>query len=274
MCRLLFYAGESKYSAPILEEFIYNATYDAFHENEPCLDGYGFAWGDAAAAGEKLHIYKSPKPFYKDDNYKNAIARAGGGAARKIIVGHVRRERPDITSYRALASLNNTHPFQFGEHVFVHNGYIYEFEKHRNFILSHIDTKYHKHIKGKTDSEHIFYLFLSHLGSLATSENIKLAWKKIITLFRGEKIHAILNTIYVGQGMVAITRYVISGRINGKYISDPHPLYISRGRGRGGGAAAGEILVSSRPLFGLAATGRRREPCRMITKNKIFISDI
>jgi hypothetical protein len=68
---------------------------------------------------------------------------------RNATVGQMRRE--------------NVHPFRFKEWLFAHNGTIYGFEEIKPKILDSIPSFIHRNLKGETDSEHLFHLFLSFL---------------------------------------------------------------------------------------------------------------
>lgn len=57
----------------------------------------------------------------------------------------------------------NTHPFRWGNWLFAHLGTISRFRKIRPRILRTLPPAYKKQIHGNTDSEHLFYLYLSML---------------------------------------------------------------------------------------------------------------
>ncbi len=57
----------------------------------------------------------------------------------------------------------NTQPFRWGNWLFVHQGTINRFRKIKPRILRKLPAAYKKMIKGNTDSEHLFFLFLTML---------------------------------------------------------------------------------------------------------------
>ncbi|WP_434299878.1 class II glutamine amidotransferase [Corallococcus exiguus] len=61
--------------------------------------------------------------------------------------------------------LRNSHPFHFGRWSFVHNGTLREFAKHKATVEGLIHPELRVNIKGTTDSERCFYLFLSRLSA-------------------------------------------------------------------------------------------------------------
>jgi glutamine amidotransferase len=79
--------------------------------------------------------------------------------SREATVGPVRRE--------------NTHPFKFQDWLFAHNGTLAGFEDYRHKLLDAMPPFIHRSLRGDTDSEHLFHLFLSFLydsGKLARSD--------------------------------------------------------------------------------------------------------
>ncbi len=68
---------------------------------------------------------------------------------RKATVGQVRRE--------------NVHPFRFKEWLFAHNGTLRGFEAIKGKLLDSIPEFIRRNIRGDTDSEHLFHLFVSFL---------------------------------------------------------------------------------------------------------------
>jgi glutamine amidotransferase len=59
--------------------------------------------------------------------------------------------------------MQNTHPFQFGQWVFAHNGNVKRFELLRTTLEDYIDPSLRKYVFGKTDSELIFFMLLTEL---------------------------------------------------------------------------------------------------------------
>jgi glutamine amidotransferase len=69
--------------------------------------------------------------------------------AREATVGAVRRE--------------NTHPFRFQDWLFAHNGTLEGFDSYRGKMIEAMPPFINRGLKGDTDSEHLFHLFLSFL---------------------------------------------------------------------------------------------------------------
>jgi len=129
------------------------------------------------------------------------------------ILAHVRKARiGDVT-------LENCHPFQYGEWLYSHNGIIWEWEKVKPKLLDAIDPKYHKEIHGDSDSEPCFYLLLTnlerftHIHGLTDPEPIREAMVKTIRQIHswtdeaGSKRPPILNFLIMNRDVIVASRY-------------------------------------------------------------------
>ncbi len=74
-----------------------------------------------------------------------------------VLLGDVRR------STTAAPSLENTHPFRYHHWLFAHSGTISGFEKIRPRLLDSQPEFLRRNVRGETDTECLFYLFLSFL---------------------------------------------------------------------------------------------------------------
>ncbi|RME42953.1 MAG: class II glutamine amidotransferase [Deltaproteobacteria bacterium] len=110
-------------------------------------------WGIGYYYDGVPHLQRSSTAAFEDGTYER-LARM---LASDLVVAHVRKatvgEKNDL----------NTHPFQFGRWLFIHNGNVVAFDRIRDSLLEIIDEKLRHRILGETDSEHCFYLFLSFL---------------------------------------------------------------------------------------------------------------
>ena len=57
-------------------------------------------------------------------------------------------------------SLSNTHPFVYGRWIFAHNGTLQNFAARKQLLLDAIPNDLRQLIRGDTDSEHVFMLWL------------------------------------------------------------------------------------------------------------------
>ncbi len=113
-------------------------------------------WGVAYYIADAPHVIKSVMPAEKDHIFE----RVSGVVASETVLAHLRKA--------TVGSVNilNAHPFQHGSWVFAHNGEVRNFAQHRAKIRTHVAAPLRRYILGDTDSETLFYMFLSYLGQL------------------------------------------------------------------------------------------------------------
>jgi glutamine amidotransferase len=116
--------------------------------------GWGIGWYDAAG----VQVRRGIMPAHADD----AFVEAARLARSEIVVAHVR----DASVGRVVEA--NTHPFVHGRWLFAHNGTVARFKKSarvRAAIEAEIAPPLRPLIRGDTDSERCFFLFLTCLGA-------------------------------------------------------------------------------------------------------------
>ncbi len=91
--------------------------------------------------------HQGPLDFYHA--IEHLKARMVIGHVRKRTVGHVSPE--------------NTHPFRFRNWLFAHHGTIDRFDAVKNWVLNSIPGFLRRSMRGDTDSEHLFYLYMAFL---------------------------------------------------------------------------------------------------------------
>jgi glutamine amidotransferase len=79
------------------------------------------------------------------------------GVRTDVLLGHVRR--PTVGALRT----ENTHPFRYRQWLFAQTGTIFGFAKLRDRLLESQPEFLRRNVRGDTDSELFFYLFLSFL---------------------------------------------------------------------------------------------------------------
>lgn len=115
-------------------------------------DGWGVAYYVAGAP----HIIKSAEAAYDDRLFK----RVSGIVSSDTVVAHVRKATVGEST------VLNSHPFQHGRWVMAHNGQIEQFAEVRDDLRALIAPRLRRFVLGDTDSEVIFYLFLTYLARL------------------------------------------------------------------------------------------------------------
>jgi glutamine amidotransferase len=118
--------------------------------------GWGIGWYD----GGVPELRRGILPAHEDE----AFAQAAEEARSPVVVAHVREKSVgDIGP-------DNTHPFVHGRWLFAHNGTVALFAAEaavRKAIEAEIDPDLRALILGTTDSERVFYLFLTALRARA-----------------------------------------------------------------------------------------------------------
>lgn len=111
-------------------------------------------WGLAYYVANTPHVVKSAHGAVDDQLFRHV----SGIVASETVVAHVRK------ATQGQLSIINSHPFQFGNWVFAHNGNIPDFKEVREELLALVCPAKRKFILGHTDSEIIFHLMLSNLA--------------------------------------------------------------------------------------------------------------
>jgi len=134
------------------------------------VDGFGVAWytptyslfsqpPTAVKSGPEsrpiLHpaLYKTIQPPLHDMNFR-VIAAA---TSSTCVLAHIRS-----ATATAIVPTNN-HPFVFGRHTVMHNGYISDFPEIARQMTNLMSTEAFEHIEGRTDTEYFAALYISYL---------------------------------------------------------------------------------------------------------------
>jgi predicted glutamine amidotransferase len=113
-------------------------------------------WGIGWYVDGSPHVRRGILPAHADDSF----VAAGQEIRSAVVLAHVREASvgPVLPE--------NTHPFLFDRWLFAHNGTVARFRDVpavREAIEREIDPDLRREIRGDTDSERVFYLFLTRL---------------------------------------------------------------------------------------------------------------
>lgn len=111
-------------------------------------DGFGVGWYDDGGAPR---VYRSTHPAWNDRNLRELAA----GVSSSLFFAHIR------ASTGTAIQETNTHPFRYGQWLWMHNGLIRDFHRVRRELLLAVDESLFDSIEGTTDSEAMFYLALT-----------------------------------------------------------------------------------------------------------------
>ncbi len=137
-------------------------------------------WGVAFYVDGAPHVTRSPTTALGDQIFH----RLSGVVSSQTVLAHVRK------ATQGGHSVLNCHPFQYGRWVFAHNGDITNFAQRRDALLGEVAPGLRRFILGETDSEVLFYLFLSGLQRSAplahahSLENVMAALANTVRLVR------------------------------------------------------------------------------------------
>ncbi len=121
-------------------------------------DGFGLGWYDHSISPEPARLVFAD-PAWNNPNLENLshLLRT------QLMFAHVR-----AATLHSAVSRENCHPFKFGNLLFMHNGGLAGFSTIRRKLLNSLPDPIFDCIRGTTDSEHCFALFLSLLPTLET----------------------------------------------------------------------------------------------------------
>jgi predicted glutamine amidotransferase len=152
MCRWLAYSG-----APILlSEALYAPAHSLIDQSLHSRlgaettngDGFGVGW---YGAPDTPGVFHSTAPAWNDENLHELANHVSSGH----FFAHIR------AAIGSAVQQTNCHPFRYGRWLFMHNGYINEFNALKRDLVLAVDPLLYPQIKGQADTEVLFYLALS-----------------------------------------------------------------------------------------------------------------
>jgi glutamine amidotransferase len=152
MCRWLAYSG----SPILLKEALYAPAHSLIDQSLHSRlgaettngDGFGVGWYGAPATPGVFH---STEPAWNDQN----LHELADHISSSHFFAHVR------AAIGSAVQQTNCHPFRHGRWLFMHNGYINEFNALKRDLVLAVDPSLYPRIKGQADSEVLFYLALT-----------------------------------------------------------------------------------------------------------------
>ncbi|MEW5819635.1 MAG: class II glutamine amidotransferase [Cyanobacteriota bacterium] len=152
MCRLFGFKGKfpTKLSFFLVDASNSLAKQSVLDSRNICNNQ---GWGIGFYQYGKAYIQKRACCAYFDFNFRLLT----DFVETNTMIAHVRDATVgDISDH-------NAHPFMYKNWVFAHNGTIVNFDKLKPGILNEIGITLANDIKGTTDSEFLFYLFITYL---------------------------------------------------------------------------------------------------------------
>jgi len=150
MCRLFGFRSAVESRA---HESLVAAENALLRQSERHPDG----WGVAYYVQSFPHLFRSAERALGSDLFREV----SGLVSTNTLLAHIRKATVGDLS------LLNTHPFQFANWCFAHNGEIAGFAADpdvREAVGREVDERFRSFVMGSTDSEMCFYVFLSRLS--------------------------------------------------------------------------------------------------------------
>jgi predicted glutamine amidotransferase len=225
MCRFTLYHGPAITLGSLVTQpsnSLIHQSFQAKEREEPLNgDGFGIAWYVPEVHPEPA-VFRAITPAWNNTNLLS-LARV---VKSKVILAHVRA----ATSLSA-SSEANCHPFTNGPYSFMHNGDIGGFQRVRRPLLAQLSDRSFDAIKGTTDSEHAFALFLEEAGNgeldaRDMAEALRRTVVRILDLVaqHGEGAPCYLNFAVSNGSVSAVTRFSTAPDQGGE------SLHLNRGR--------------------------------------------
>jgi predicted glutamine amidotransferase len=274
MCRALLYLGEPVLLDNLLfqpDSALVRQSYMPKMLHTLNLAGFGLrAWDRGSHHPDAPYAYGSPSLPVFDRNLKNLAEKVRAAC----VVAHVRGV---AYSEAVEISLQNAHPFQFDglPWALAHNGDLVGMAQMKSRLVADIKPQFLSAIRGTTDSEWIYAVFVSQLAdprSPADEAEVFRALEATLVILRqaresaGIDISSSVNLFIANGRQLVALRYCFDfGRYHTDSVSRVHEanlnflsLWYTLGREyalhgdewkmTGGAERADSILVASEPL--------------------------
>lgn len=265
MCRFVLYQGAPLTIASLVTEpanSIINQSFHSSETDEPLNgDGFGVAWYVPDLSLNPAS-FRSVSPAWSNQNLLelSRVTRSG------CILAHVRAATPGLPVTEL-----NCHPFTSGRYAFMHNGDVARFHAIRRRLLAEYSEYAFRAVRGSTDSEHFFGVFLDEVSRFPedarSSERLPAALAATIArvMRMSDEVRAANPPVSMHDDGESDLNIAISDGVTSvacRYTSapdrDPMSLYLHRGQQyiceegvcrmiepeKGTGA----VIVSSEPL--------------------------
>lgn len=221
MCRLIAYMGHPMLLHDILVKPSNSLISQSMHaqESEHPLngDGFGLGWYEHSI-DDVPGLFKSTQPAWNNLNLVNLTSKIKS----TLFFAHVR-----AASQGGVAN-DNCHPYKYKNLLFMHNGTIHGFQKIKRKIRKVLDDDIYDWIKGQTDSEHFFALFIQTLrdNDLTTEnmvsfyKNLKLTINRLRSILKEHDADplAYLNIAITDGVRTLVCRYVTEPEITARTL--------------------------------------------------------
>ncbi len=258
MCRYIAYLG----NPIVLEDIVYRPPNSLIHQSMDAMqsptrinaDGFGVGWYNPAVHPEPA-VFKDTSPAWNNAN----LGSLAGKVASGCILAHVRAAQRFDPVNRA-----NCHPFQNQRVLWMHNGDVPGRARLHRRVVEAADDEIVARIRGGTDSELSFALFLTHLKHPTTEpvpeQALVDAMRATIEQIVGwheednDERHLVLNFCVTDGRRLVASRYArnvpesasLFYAAGGRYVCDPNEGCWMEPNGNGPADPSCVILASER----------------------------
>jgi glutamine amidotransferase len=184
MCRLVAYLGKNMRLSDVLVKPLNSLVRQSLHaeESDTLTNGDGFGVGWYVPELDKTPaLFTSVFPAWSNQNLLHLTDKVASPA----FFAHVRAASAGgVTQY-------NCHPFIYKEWMMMHNGTIAGFKQIKRHMRHLLDDDLYDWVKGGTDSEHLFALFLQR----AKKKNLNLLSELELLSILESTIHEVLQLV-------------------------------------------------------------------------------
>ena len=229
MCRFIAYLGKPIIVDELLLKPANSLVHQSYSAGEmPEIlngDGFGLGWY-AHHISERPGLFRSITPAWNNSNllYNASLIQTD------CLFAHIRAASEGVISE------SNTHPFHYEQFLMMHNGIVQGFPLIKRKLLSLLNDELFLWIRGQTDTEHIFALFMQHVSEMKGSapslgeEQIKQCYQKTFDVVQQLKTEAGIGDSVSTFNMMATDGFRIFGT---RYSSNPdeqsRTLYYASG---------------------------------------------
>ncbi|MBA2648794.1 MAG: class II glutamine amidotransferase [Legionella sp.] len=210
MCRFVAYLGEDILLKDVLVDPMYSLVKQSLYAQESLVrtngDGFGIGWYVPQISPDPA-LYVSVLPAWNDMNLLYLTSKTKA----TCFFGHVRAANfGTVSNY-------NCHPFIYKQWMFMHNGFVTDFICIKRALCNLLDEDIYSWIKGQTDSEHVFALFiqlardkdLSHLSIVADVLEATFNTIKQLLINAGKQDQSYLNICITDGKQLVASRYCV-----------------------------------------------------------------
>ena len=194
MCRLFGFRS-------IIPSQVHRSLMAADNALGPLSEAHPDGWGVAHYVDGSPHVTRSSSTALNDVLFH----RLSGIVSSETVLAHVRKATVGPKT------VLNCHPFQYGRWTFAHNGDIPNFAQQREALLAEVAPRLRRFILGDTDSEVVFFMFLTALSQRGPLVNrhgaeeviaaLRLTIRKVRECCDSDEGKPALLTVLVTDGM-------------------------------------------------------------------------